>query len=151
MTKDRERSEHIQLFNESGIDIPLSYEDVRRITELVSAEESARFSLLEVAFVNENEILRLNREHLGHDYVTDIITFQYNEEMQTKLEPLEGTLYCCAQRIFEQAEEYRESPRAEFLRLVVHGLLHLCGYTDKQPEEREAMRKREAFYLGKLI
>jgi len=138
----------IQLFNQTDADLPLNKEDISSIAELVAAEEGCHFSLLEVVYVDDKEIVRINREHLQRDYVTDIITFRYDEDNSNK--NIEGTLFCCAPRIYEQASELNEDAGQEFKRILVHGLLHLCDYDDSSPQEKKQMTDREDFILEKL-
>lgn len=135
----------IHLFNESGAPLPLNQQHCRKIAGLVETHEDCRFRLVEIVFVDEDEILRINREHLDHDYVTDIITFPYHEAGDR--EHVEGTLYACAPRIREQGREHGQTEEAEFRRVIIHGLLHLAGYDDKDEEAQKRMRKREDFYL----
>ena len=104
--------------------------------------------MIEVVYVNEEGIIDINKEYLNRDYVTDIISFNYNEANQQ--DPIEGTLFCCAPRIFEQAAEINEKPESEFFRILIHGLLHLIGYDDLSDEERANMRAKENFYLQNL-
>lgn len=136
----------IQLFNQTDLDLPITETECRSIMDELSEHENCSFSLIELVYVDEDEITRINSEHLDHDYVTDIITFYYegSEDHQN----IEGTLYCCAPRIFEQAKSYNESSRREFRRVFIHGLLHLAGYDDQSREQKSAMRAKEDFYLG---
>lgn len=138
----------IQLFNKTDADLPLNKEDISSIVELVAAEEGCHFSLLEVVYVDDEEIVRINREHLQRNYVTDIITFRYDEDSSNK--NIEGTLFCCTPRIYEQASELNEDAGQEFKRILVHGLLHLCDYDDSSPQEKKQMTDREDFFLEKL-
>lgn len=138
----------IELFNQTEADLPLNKEDITSLVELVAVEESCHLSLLELVYVDEEEIVRINREHLQRDYITDIITFRYDEDNSNK--NIEGTLFCCAPRIYEQASELNEDVVQEFKRILVHGLLHLCGYDDSSPKEKKQMTDRENFYLEKL-
>ncbi len=138
----------IQLHNQTEADLPLNKEDITSLVELVSKEENCHFSLLEVVYIDEEEIVSINREHLQRDYITDIITFRYDEDNLNK--NIEGTLFCCAPRIYEQASELSEDPGQEFKRILVHGLLHLCGYDDSSSKEKKQMTDRENFYLKKL-
>jgi rRNA maturation RNase YbeY len=138
----------LYLSNETRQSLPFDRTTFRKIVNLMEKNESCSFYLLEVVFVDEAEIVRLNQEHLKRDYVTDIITFRYDEQM-ANLE-IEGTLYCCAPRIYEQAKTYNQPPEREFCRIIIHGLLHLAGYDDQSEEDQQEMRKREEFYLEKL-
>lgn len=94
-----------------------------------------------VVLVDDEMLLDMNREHLGHDYYTDVITFTIETQ------PLEGEIYISIDRAREQAREYGVGLYNEVCRLAIHGALHLAGYDDATPEQREAMRLREDYYL----
>lgn len=138
----------IQLFNESGETIPLDLSSIRTCVAEVSEHENYFFALLEIVYVDESSIIEINKEYLERDYVTDIITFRYDEDDSNK--NIEGTLYCCAQRIHEQASELDQEPETEFKRILIHGLLHLCGYDDQSTEAKKEMTAKENFYLEKV-
>lgn len=144
----QENKPGIQLFNESGQDIPITIETIRTVTALLAKHESCDFSFLEVVYVDEAEIVRINKEHLERDYVTDIITFRYDDDPSNQ--QIEGTLFCCTARIYEQSLEHNEDAGTEFKRVLIHGLLHLCGYEDSTPETKNEMTERENFYLKRL-
>ncbi|MBO6535760.1 MAG: rRNA maturation RNase YbeY [Balneolaceae bacterium] len=135
----------IQLFNTSGIEIPILETDAIFLLNAVSKHFEVDFELVEVVYVDEAEIQRINTEYLKHEYVTDIITFRLDEQQTDST--IEGTIYCCAQRIFEQAEEFDQQPRTEFLRVLIHGLIHLNGYNDQTPEEKKEMTRLEDHFL----
>lgn len=126
--------------------LPVSKVELKNILASVETHENVSFSAVELVYVDEEEIQRINREYLDHDYVTDIITFRNDEYKH--LNRIEGTIFCCAPRIREQADEYGEKPRNEFNRVFVHGLLHLAGYDDRTETEKVKMTGREDFYLG---
>lgn len=138
----------LHLFNESGFNVPVGQKELAKIAEVIRYKESCVFKLVEVAFVDIPEIIRINKEHLEREYVTDIITFRYDED--TDNQSIEGTLYCCAPRIAEQATEFNQPEAAEFKRIIIHGLLHLIGYDDRSPEAKKQMRAKEDFYLAKI-
>lgn len=135
-------------FNESGVSLPLDLNDAEQIADLVEKGERCRFHLVEIAFVSEKEIVRLNNEHLERSYVTDTISFRYDQGKSNMA--IEGTLYCCAPRILEQSQEHNEASATEFRRIIIHGLLHLAGYEDQSDASQKKMRKREDFYLRQL-
>lgn len=135
----------IQVFNQTDYSIPLQKPLYKEIAASVSQKEQCVFAFVEVVYVNEEEIVRINKEHLDRDYVTDIITFRYDEPDENR--EIEGTMFCCVPRIFEQAEEFNQSPEKEFLRIYIHGLLHLAGYDDQSEEEKEKMTDKEDAYL----
>ncbi|MGN8226665.1 rRNA maturation RNase YbeY [Gracilimonas sp. BCB1] len=139
----------LQLFNESDEKVPLSQSKAETILHIISDKENAAFSLVELVFVDEQEIVRINKEHLNRYYVTDIISFRYDDEADSEgNEAIEGTLFCCAPRIIEQSAEFKEPVEREFQRIFIHGLLHLIGYEDSSDKEKEAMTELENKYLA---
>lgn len=136
-----------ELHNTSGQPVPLDDERAGKICALVlESEAPAGAAFVELVFVDEVEIQRINKDHLQHNYVTDIITFSYHETEQ----PVETTLFCCAQRISAQAVEFMQSEKTEFERVLIHGLLHACGYDDQSPDEKNRMTELENHYLNQL-
>jgi len=138
----------IEIFNQPGQPLPLSESDSQRIASAVMVHEKCAFRLVEIVYVDEKEIIRINKQYLDRDYVTDIISFRYDES--TDNERIEVTLYCCAPRIREQSREFDEPVKREFFRILIHGLLHLVGYEDQPEEEKDKMRARENFYLKEI-
>ena len=135
----------IQVFNESGQSIPIEEPVFTNIALTFQQEENCTFNFVEVVYVDEEEIIRLNQEHLDRDYVTDIITFRYDNSADNS--EIEGTMFCCAPRIIEQAEELDEPLEREFRRIYIHGLLHLAAYDDKNEDQKERMIAKENVYL----
>jgi rRNA maturation RNase YbeY len=89
-------------------------------------------------FVNDDRILEVNREYLGHDYFTDIITFDYCEG-----DVLNGDLVISLDTVRSNAELFHKDYDEELHRVIIHGVLHLCGINDKGPGEREIMEAAE--------
>lgn len=135
----------VQIFNISGISIPIKESDAIFISKLVQAHQKCEFELIELVFVDEQEITRINNTYLNHDYVTDIITFRLDDGIDNSA--IEGTIYCCAQRISEQASEFNQTQKDEFLRVMIHGFIHLIGYSDQTPEEKKTMTTLEDYFL----
>lgn len=136
----------LQIFNTSGLDLPFKNDEAAFLLDLISKDQKSIFSFVELVYVDEAEISRINKEFLERDYVTDIISFRYDEDESNQ--EIEGTLYCCAQRIAEQAKEFADSEKQEFLRVFVHGLIHLLGYDDQTQEEKSEMTRLENKYLS---
>ena len=135
----------VQIFNISGISIPIKESDAIFISKLVQAHQKCEFELIELVFVDEQEITRINNTYLNHNYVTDIITFRLDDGMDNSA--IEGTIYCCAQRISEQASEFNQTQKDEFLRVMIHGFIHLIGYSDQTLEEKKTMTTLEDYFL----
>jgi rRNA maturation RNase YbeY len=89
-------------------------------------------------FCNDEHILEVNREYLGHDYYTDIITFDYCEG-----NTLSGDLVISLDTVRTNAEKFHKDYDEELHRVIIHGILHLCGLNDKGPGERELMEAAE--------
>ena len=94
-------------------------------------------------FVNDERILDVNREYLGHDYYTDIITFDYCEG-----DTISGDLFISLDTVRTNAEQFHKDYDEELHRVIIHGILHLCGLNDKGPGERELMEAAENKALG---
>lgn len=135
---------HIVLANESEIQVPVTEESILSCVSALTKGEEVEFALIEVVYVDSDKIVEINSQHLNKNYITDIITFDYSEED----EPIEGTLYCCAPRIQEQAVEFGEPEIKEFHRIIIHGLLHLCGYEDTTDVLKMKMTQKEDHYLS---
>ncbi len=89
-------------------------------------------------FVNDEKILEVNNEYLGHDYYTDIITFDYDEG-----DTINGDLVISLDTVRTNAEQLGKDYNEELHRVIIHGILHLCGINDKGPGEREIMEAAE--------
>ncbi|MEI6437546.1 MAG: rRNA maturation RNase YbeY [Candidatus Omnitrophota bacterium] len=94
---------------------------------------------LSIVFLTGAEMRKLNRESLGHDYVTDVITFDLGSVGKV----LEGEIYICPAEARRNAREFGEPVGRELLRYVAHGILHLLGHDDATRVKREAMRRQE--------
>ncbi|MCQ2209980.1 MAG: rRNA maturation RNase YbeY [Paludibacteraceae bacterium] len=89
-------------------------------------------------FCDDKKILEVNKEYLQHDYYTDIITFDYTEG-----KTISGDLFISLDTVKSNSEQFASSYEEEFYRVVIHGILHLCGINDKGVGEREIMEKHE--------
>ena len=91
-------------------------------------------------FCSDEYLHNLNLKHLNHNTLTDIITFDYCEE-----KIVNGDLYISIDRIKENAKQYKNSIENELHRVMIHGIMHLCGYKDKTPEDHNVMSAIEDF------
>lgn len=89
-------------------------------------------------FVDDEKILEVNRQYLQHDYYTDIITFDYTEE-----DVISGDLFISLDTVRTNALQVGSTYEQELNRVIIHGILHLCGINDKGPGEREIMEAAE--------
>ncbi len=110
---------------------------------LFKKEKKALESLTYI-FCSDDYLLKINRQHLTHDYYTDIITFELNG----KGEPAIGEIYISVDRVKDNAQQFNTTFKEELHRVIFHGALHLCGYKDKSSKEEKLMREKEAAYLA---
>ncbi|MDR2361176.1 MAG: rRNA maturation RNase YbeY [Prevotellaceae bacterium] len=111
----------------------------------VAAAEDRTVGELAFIFCSDNELLDLNRRYLQHDYYTDVITFDYSNR-----KTLSGDIFISIDTIRANAETYRQPFADELRRVMLHGVLHLCGYHDSSQKEKKQMREKEDFYLRGL-
>ena len=133
-------------YNAEGIKMP----DIRRRQTTawirkVAAMHGRKVGEIGYMFVDDERILEVNREYLGHDYYTDIITFDYDEG-----EVINGDLVISVDTVRTNAAKYGKSYAEELHRVIIHGVLHLCGINDKGPGEREIMEAEEDKALALL-
>lgn len=95
-------------------------------------------------FCDDEYLLKVNQDYLHHDYYTDIITFDY-----VKGKTISGDIFVSLPRVRENASSLENDFESELRRILAHGILHLCGYTDKSDQERSTMRKKEDFYINR--
>lgn len=115
------------------------------IKDVVNCEDRV-IGNINYIFTNDEFILSINREYLNHDYFTDIITFNYNNNKR-----LSGDLYISLETIKSNAIKYNISFMDELNRVIIHGILHLVGYNDDTMENQLIIREREDFYLKKFV
>ena len=133
----------LQIFNTTKREI-----DEARLAEairLVIGEEGGAVGSIEAIYCGDKMIRRINRDHLGHDYATDTITFGYNEGGE-----VEGEFYISLDVIESNARHFGVTFEDELLRVTIHSSLHLMDYDDESNELRAAMSRREDYYLGKM-
>ena len=109
-------------------------------------EEKVKFGIINLVFCNNEVIREYNRNYLGHDYETDIITF-HDKDINNQAE---GELLISIETVKSNSVRFKTDYKSELNRVIIHGILHLCGYMDKTAKEKALMRKKENYYL-KLI
>lgn len=117
---------------------PLDYALVEKWITEVAATHQKMVSGLSYIFCDDEYILDVNRQFLNHDYYTDIITFDY-----CRGKMLRGDMVISLDTVATNAQAVGQDPRRELLRVIIHGVLHLCGINDKGPGEREIMETNE--------
>ena len=104
----------------------------------VAAQYGKKVGDIGYLFVNDEKMLEVNRQYLGHDYYTDIITFDYTEG-----DRISGDIVISLDTVHSNARQFGKDYDEELHRVVIHGILHLCGINDKGPGEREQMEAAE--------
>ncbi|MDO4311047.1 MAG: rRNA maturation RNase YbeY [Prevotella sp.] len=126
-------------YNADGIAMPkIKKREVTAWIKAVAAAHGRRVGEIGYMFVDDEKILEVNREYLGHDYYTDIITFDYDEG-----DVISGDLVISLDTVRSNAELFGKEYDDELHRVIIHGILHLCGINDKGPGEREIMEAEE--------
>lgn len=118
---------------------------LRQWIEQVIARESCILQTVSFIFCSDDYLYDLNVQYLSHDTLTDVITFPY-----LKPPHIEGDIFISADRIRDNAGEFGVSFEQELHRVMIHGILHLCGYSDKTDADKAAMTQKEDEALGLL-
>lgn len=133
-------------YNSDGIAMPkIRKRDTSAWIKAVAATYGRKVGDVGYMFVNDEKILEVNREYLGHDYYTDVITFDYDED-----DIVSGDIVISLDTVRSNAELFGKSYNDELHRVIIHGILHLCGINDKGPGEREIMEAAENKALAML-
>jgi probable rRNA maturation factor len=106
--------------------------------------ENHQLEELNYIFCSDSYLFNLNRGYLRHNTLTDIVTFD-NSELEQKIE---GDIFISIDRVRENSQEFKTIFDVELRRVMIHGVLHLVGYSDKSPEQKAQMRKKEDVYLS---
>lgn len=133
-------------YNADGVKMPnIRKRTVSAWIKAVAATFGRKVGEIGYMFVNDEKILEVNNEYLGHDYYTDIITFDYDEG-----DTISGDLVISLDTVRTNAEKFGKDYNEELHRVIIHGILHLCGINDKGPGEREIMEAHENKALALL-
>lgn len=114
--------------------------------EKLFKKEGKKLRSINYIFCSDEDILKINKQYLKHDFYTDIITFDLSESDEIVAE-----VYISTERVRENAKSLDTSFVSEIHRVIFHGALHLCGYGDKTKSEKVEMRKREDYYLNSYL
>lgn len=126
-------------YQTDGVKMPsIKKREVNSWIKQVAATYDKRVGEIAYIFVNDAKILEVNKQYLEHDYFTDIITFDYTEG-----DKISGDLFISLDTVQTNAEGLGCTYEEELYRVIIHGILHLCGINDKGPGEREIMEAAE--------
>lgn len=126
-------------YSADGVAMPrIKKREITKWIRAVAATHGRKVGELGYMFVSDERILEVNREYLGHDYYTDVITFDYDEG-----NVVNGDIVISLDTVRSNAEQLGKEYEEELRRVIIHGVLHLCGIDDKGPGEREIMEQNE--------
>ena len=131
-------------FHSEQINFSISVENaVANWLRDVCISEGKNLAEVSYIFCSDDYLLEMNRQYLNHDYYTDVITFDYCEA-----DDVSGDVFISIDRVSENAQSVGVSESEELHRVMVHGLLHLFGYHDKEAADKQQMTAKEDFYLS---
>ena len=111
----------------------------------VLRNEGVEAQSIDYCFVDKKQMIKINKKHLNHNYLTDVLAFNYSENSK-----IQGDVFVSEEMVRANAQEYAQSFSDELMRVMLHGLLHLCGHNDKTPEQQNRIRDLEDKYLKLL-
>jgi probable rRNA maturation factor len=133
------------ILNKNGQRI-VGFDTIKLWLAFVAIKEKKRIRYLCYSLVSDEVLLQMNQKHLRHNTYTDIITFDLSDANGA----IEGDVYISYDRVKENARTFHVKRSDEIKRVFVHGLLHLCGFSDKTTTEKLIMRSKENYYLEKF-
>jgi len=137
----------IQFFNESKIPLELEKEHLANWVKSVVHKHNKNILYINYILLDDDGLLKINQEHLHHNYYTDIITFDLSDTEEI----IEAEIYISLDRVKENSSTLQIAFESEFRRVAIHGILHLLGYGDKTEEEKIKMREAEDACLAKWV
>jgi probable rRNA maturation factor len=130
-------------FHDTG-DFDISEEQIASWITQSAKRYQKTIRMLDITFCSDEFLLEMNRNHLSHDFYTDILTF----DLSDKEEELQGEMYISVDRVKENAQEIGVSWVDELHRVIIHGVLHLCGFDDTDEVKEAEMRQEEDVLLA---
>ena len=121
-------------------------EDEERISSWIIkaiSNEGFKFEEINYVFCDDDYLHKLNVEFLDHDTLTDVISFDYSVG-----KIIQGDIFISVERVIDNAKDFEVDFLSELKRVIVHGVLHYCGYKDKTPSDASLMREKEEYYLN---
>jgi probable rRNA maturation factor len=132
-------------------DTPFRLEKVTSVKSWIKKTihaEGRQLASLNYIFCSDTYLLEINVQYLSHTSLTDIITFDLSDPLALQRSDIEGEIYISIDRVRENAGKFSNQFQEELHRVIIHGVLHLVGYSDKNPRQRTIMRKKEDAYLS---
>ena len=135
------------IYNTIDVEFPkeIKRREISMWIKEVVAQYQRRVGDIAYVFCSDEEILRMNKQYLNHHFYTDIITFDYSEKNR-----ISGDLFISLDSVKSNAEKFGTEYVEELFRVMIHGVLHLCGLKDKLPKDKKMMRQGEEEALAVL-
>jgi probable rRNA maturation factor len=124
--------------------LPISRSSIQALVSKVLTQEGTILNNLDLNFVDNYSMRKINKDFLNHEYDTDVITFTYDNDKSS----LEGEIFISPETVKKNAKFYDVSQAEELKRVIIHGCLHLLGYDDSTKKQKELIKNKENFYLG---
>ncbi len=138
----------VHFYNEGTDYLPKGRAKLNQWVRQTIHNEGFRVGEIGYIFCSSDYHIGINRQYLGHDYHTDVITFDYSDLEGRRV--VSGDIFIDPETVADNADLLGTDPAEEQLRVIIHGILHLCGYKDKSDAEAAQMRQKEDFYLARL-
>lgn len=135
----------VYFFFEDVKEIRISKRLIRKWIQQLLKVEGATFSVINIIFCSDKYLLKINKEYLKKNEYTDIICFEYSDN-----EVLGTDMFISLERIRENSKKYAVDFNNELYRVIAHGILHICGYSDKTDSEQKIMRSKEDTYINMI-
>ena len=134
----------IEIINNIFSEYQFNKVKISNILDTIIKNENCSFSVVNIILENDEYLRNLKKDYFNQDVYTDVISFNL-EDSNT---PIEGEIYISLPRIIANAKKYRNSLNNEFKRIIIHGLLHLCGYNDQTVSDKKNMTNLEDYYIN---
>ncbi len=119
----------------------------RKVVREITKDEECVCETINLKFCDDKEIRIYNKTYLSHDYETDILTFSYENEDKS----LDSDIMISIDTVKRNSRKYRSGLENELMRVIIHGILHICGYKDDTIIQKVKMREKENYYLKKFV
>lgn len=138
----------IHFYNQECDFLPRGRVKIARWVRETIHNEGYRVGEISYIFCSSQNHREMNRQYVGHDYFTDIITFDYSDLEGRGV--VSGDIFIDYETVADNAQQLGTNPTEELHRVIIHGILHLCGYKDKTDAEEAQMHQKEDFYLARF-
>lgn len=137
-------SESLEFHFQDYEEFPFPENKIRKWILFLIKNENQKAGILNFVFCSDDFLSSMNMDYLQHDTLTDIITFDYSNDFNS----ISGDIFISIDRIKENADNFAKPFLNELCRIIAHGVLHICGYGDKQVNEKAVMQDKEDYYLS---